>query len=81
MGSNLEHADTGQTRSYLSNGLVASFIMLLMFVLYADVCVGAVRNAGPRLWTDMEPSVDVPEIKARDRSVITRTAVRELSAY
>lgn len=81
MGSNLEHADTGQTRSYLSNGLVASFIMLLMFVLYADVCVGAVRNAGPRLWTDMEPSVDVPEIKARDRSVLTRTAVRELSAY
>ena len=81
MGSNLEHADTGQTRSYLSNGLVARFIMLLMFVLYADVCVGAVRNAGPRLWIDMEPSVDVPEIKARDRSVITRTAVRELSAY
>lgn len=81
MGSNLEHADTGQTRSYLSNGLVTSFIMLLMFVLYADVCVGAVRSAGPRLWTDMEPSVDVPEIKARDRSVITRTAVRELSAY
>ena len=81
MGSNLEHADTGQTRSYLSNGLVTSFIMLLMFVLYADVCVGAVRNAGPRLWTDMEPSVDVPEIKARDRSVLTRTAVRELSAY
>lgn len=56
-------------------------VMLLFFVLCQGVCARSSHGKGPRLWVEMKPSDDVPEIATRDRSVIATTAVRELSAY